>query len=642
MSLYSRLKVWALNETIKSSDLNAEFNNIISNAIPASFTGYEGTVTQMRLQTDPGSQGSENQASSLAGEIERLRFVINRALGGTYWYDNPNTSLQALNSLVNTSIVVSQNRIQAGRVNGDNQPMYLVPDTGSNSTVRLKATSTNLTAYIKGVLVTIAADLTATLSGPSSFTTLVNDATLTAQVSSQTQGENGTVITVDTPTGSAPTVGSYQAFKVVHSATAEYFFGRYASATQIDKCQRGNFFNASDTSIRREGIADNDVITLCRAAYMFLTNVSNTPALAVTYNEPTVSYVAPAAPSAGDWWLDLSSSGGIWRVFSGGIFIDGVGTYLGTAVVDGSNVVAARAKSFDRGFSNLNTIALELADTATIQTVGQGSRISVYGNSYEYIRTTVKWANSAQLDSGVTIGNSSTYYLYISDTGKPFISDQQPYDSRGSLLGFYHPFKPWRAVGFFTTDSSANFLAPFNYDYLAISYQQIDKSRLVPDPISLLSTQNPLDGTTTNKLVLTTSYQDVPALMAGTTTLVLNNRPVMMTINIFALNSGGSTHVVTIQVLRGSTVLRTYTVTLSANGSVGDSQMICDTFLDVGGSGSTIYKLQAKKTGSDVVEVYTVSPTPAQSPTPGNATYSKRISESTAPYGIQCLEAIEL
>ena len=31
MSTYSRVKTWSSNETLTSSDLNAEFNNIITN-----------------------------------------------------------------------------------------------------------------------------------------------------------------------------------------------------------------------------------------------------------------------------------------------------------------------------------------------------------------------------------------------------------------------------------------------------------------------------------------------------------------------------------------------------------------------------------------------------------------------------------
>ena len=41
----------------------------------------------MRLITDPGAFGSESLATSLAGELERIRFVLQQLGGGLYWGD---------------------------------------------------------------------------------------------------------------------------------------------------------------------------------------------------------------------------------------------------------------------------------------------------------------------------------------------------------------------------------------------------------------------------------------------------------------------------------------------------------------------------------------------------------------------------
>lgn len=642
MSLFARIKTWVANETLKSSDVNAEFNNIISNMIPTSIVGYESTVNQMRTQTDPGSQGSESQASSMAGEIERLRFVINRALGGTYWYDNPNTSLAAIQTLLTAAIVVPQNRIVSGRIDGNDQPMFLTPDTGSNSTVKLKASVTNLTAYIKNALVTVASDLSTTLSGPSAFTCQVNVAGLTPNQSSAIAGEYGRVITIDTTSGSAPTVGTYQAWKVVHTGVTEYFTARYASSTQLDKAQRGFFFDSTDASVPRMGIADNDVITLCRIAYMFLTNVSGIPGLSVTYNEPIASYSQPSGPSTGDWWLDLSA-GGIWKVFSGGTFIDGTGTLLGVAVVDGSNVVACRSNDFDRGFSNLNTFSLELADSATIKSVSQDSRISVYGNSFQFLKTTVTWANPAQLDSGVSVTTLQGYFFYVTDKGNLFISDKQPRDSSGTLLGYYHPSKPWRCVGTSDTDGSSNFTTPTNYDYLGLTAGFVDQTRLGVAPISTLSLASPTDNT--NGLALSTSYQDVASGQGGSTTLTLHGRPVLISLNVLVANGDAALRTILVQVLRGSTVLRTYVKTLANAGTNGGECVICDTFMDSGGNGSTIYKVQAKMNSGTTVSLYP----PGISAAAGATTLSmfgRLAGTATAlngtTTGLRAIEAIEL
>jgi hypothetical protein len=48
---------------------------------------YSSTVTQMRTVTSPGTVGSESQATSLAGEIERLRYALEDLKGsGSRWY----------------------------------------------------------------------------------------------------------------------------------------------------------------------------------------------------------------------------------------------------------------------------------------------------------------------------------------------------------------------------------------------------------------------------------------------------------------------------------------------------------------------------------------------------------------------------
>lgn len=93
--LWSRIKVWALNEEVSSADLNAEFNNVINNQLPAQFDDYSVSVAQMRQTSDPGEEGTESQATSLAGEIERIRHIIREITGQTYWYESPPKSLSA-------------------------------------------------------------------------------------------------------------------------------------------------------------------------------------------------------------------------------------------------------------------------------------------------------------------------------------------------------------------------------------------------------------------------------------------------------------------------------------------------------------------------------------------------------------------
>ena len=94
--LYNRITTWIQNQVLTHTDLNAEFDNIKTNFIPTMIDDYSQDTTQMRIQTTPGAQGSESLATSTSGELERLRFVINRGFGGTYWYDNPVATLATL------------------------------------------------------------------------------------------------------------------------------------------------------------------------------------------------------------------------------------------------------------------------------------------------------------------------------------------------------------------------------------------------------------------------------------------------------------------------------------------------------------------------------------------------------------------
>lgn len=103
MALYSRVHVWVTNEILTASDLNAEFNNILTNASAAQLVGYSSTVSQMQQVTDPGGVGSESLAGSTADEIQRLRFKIKEVIGGAQWYSTPANSLTVVNGATITA-----------------------------------------------------------------------------------------------------------------------------------------------------------------------------------------------------------------------------------------------------------------------------------------------------------------------------------------------------------------------------------------------------------------------------------------------------------------------------------------------------------------------------------------------------------
>ena len=75
---------------------NTDHQNHIDNHVPDQMDDYSATVGQMQTQTDPGESGSESQPSTLAGELERLRFILAEITGNTYWYESPSNNLTAV------------------------------------------------------------------------------------------------------------------------------------------------------------------------------------------------------------------------------------------------------------------------------------------------------------------------------------------------------------------------------------------------------------------------------------------------------------------------------------------------------------------------------------------------------------------
>ncbi len=85
----SRLKVW-VKEKLKYSDLNREFNNIISGMTPAGVDDYSANAAEYQSAVAPvTAAGAFSSPTSLAGELERLRYQILRMTGKTYWYNDP-------------------------------------------------------------------------------------------------------------------------------------------------------------------------------------------------------------------------------------------------------------------------------------------------------------------------------------------------------------------------------------------------------------------------------------------------------------------------------------------------------------------------------------------------------------------------
>lgn len=72
--------------TLTAAIYNADHQNHIDNHIPTMIDDHSATVGGMQATTTPGGVGSESLPTSLAGEIERLRYVLKTLHGGAQWY----------------------------------------------------------------------------------------------------------------------------------------------------------------------------------------------------------------------------------------------------------------------------------------------------------------------------------------------------------------------------------------------------------------------------------------------------------------------------------------------------------------------------------------------------------------------------
>jgi hypothetical protein len=86
--LYSLIATRITGENITATKYNADHQNHIDNQTPQMTDDYSASSSQMQSQTDPGESGAESQATTLAGELERLRYAVAELKGTTYWYSS--------------------------------------------------------------------------------------------------------------------------------------------------------------------------------------------------------------------------------------------------------------------------------------------------------------------------------------------------------------------------------------------------------------------------------------------------------------------------------------------------------------------------------------------------------------------------
>lgn len=101
----------ATGTVLTASIYNTDHQNHITNHVPDQMDDYSTNVTQMQAQTDPGEQSTESQPTSLAGELERLRYAIAEAKGTSYWYETADTDLANVVSSANDQNIILATQI---------------------------------------------------------------------------------------------------------------------------------------------------------------------------------------------------------------------------------------------------------------------------------------------------------------------------------------------------------------------------------------------------------------------------------------------------------------------------------------------------------------------------------------------------
>jgi len=544
-SLQPRVKTWVSTEDVVYSDLNAEFDNVLLAMQPLLTDDYSTDVTQMQTATDPGEVGSESKATTLAGELARLRFIIKEITGENYWYESPIASLTGISNAIGGGL--SPNRLVSGRMLATSaQPAFLVPN-GAARTVKLDGTPTNFTYYVDGTSYTISTDVTLTslTAAPSSNNTcLINDALATgAQDWTRNAGEDGTEIIVDTMgTEITSLIGKFAAFKLVGAST-EYFLAYVASSTSLTKARRGFFFDSSDAPVKRTTYTNNDTISLMKLSWIY---AKSDGTLEVGYTNPNWGKDEPLSPATGDFWYDTDNQ--TWKKYSGTAFLAASSTLVGVCIQDTTNTVGARSFEFFQNYADANTFEIYPESNSQVKTRAQGGLANVWGTTIKYEQNLITWDMTLDLESGVTEAASTFYYFYLTEEGDKVISNIKPYN-RHDLFGQYHPHNSWRCLGRAFNNASSNLEQVESYYRSTRSDAQLIRSVAAVDVMLPSDRVITLSGAS-----FTTNLQ--PAAM---------NRGVTLT---FIHGGTSLTQVYTLARYGGDTISGATTVALHTNGQI--------------------------------------------------------------------------
>lgn len=93
---------WSFSHTyvagnvLTAAQLNTTQSDVINNFTPAGLDDASVNTAAMKVVADPGEVGTESLATSLEGEIQRLRNIIKEITGEAQWYVTPDTNIATL------------------------------------------------------------------------------------------------------------------------------------------------------------------------------------------------------------------------------------------------------------------------------------------------------------------------------------------------------------------------------------------------------------------------------------------------------------------------------------------------------------------------------------------------------------------
>lgn len=440
--LFSRLKTWLQDEKLLFSDLNNEFNNIISNCDTDHIGGASSALANMQAVENPGVVGSEVFGPSISAtdEIERLRFVIQRLIGGTKkWYEVPSSDITTLTSYLSGSGTASANRIVSGKVNAYGMPAYIWGNASSRK-VTVKGVSTPLAYSVNGALFSLVADVDSpTVSAPPATNNTCT--TVTSLTNMKTYQIDPTSLRVASLGANfSAQVGKWIAF----SGGSEYMVGYLKDATIITNITRYGWVDATGAAVLPSGWTSSPTttLTLQRIFFIFLTN---TQTVEVTENNPVYSPTAPTSPSFGDMWYDTANY--TWKKWSGTVWNASNSIFIGTGIATSTGCVAVRSLDFTQSYSPVNTLDLVYQSATSVSTRQTSTRVSVYGTDLNEPQAKLVWDVSTGTPfEGGSVGNNQVYF-YVTPSGSPLLSLYAPVDRRSTLGGWYHIFAPYRCLG---------------------------------------------------------------------------------------------------------------------------------------------------------------------------------------------------